>query len=276
MFGFEIGQIYKRRADIHGPFGGQQQGGISTPKDHPVIFAFTGSAGTQHGYEDGWSDDGVFNYFGEGQTGAMTFTGGNRAIREQLANGKELLLFEKVRRDGSVRYMGNFTFIGYEYREAPDTNGDTRQAIVFKLLPQTDFSEDSGEEDQLPANFGELRKRAYEAGDQAQTAETVQAKRQAFKRSAAVKFYALERAAGICENCDQPAPFLTSSGKPFLEVHHIMRLTDGGPDRPDRVAAICPNCHRAAHHSDGKTELNQSLLDHIEEKESELSVAHPH
>lgn len=272
MFGFEVGQIYKRRTDIHGPFGGQQQGGISTPKDHPVILAFTGSAGTQHGYEDGWSDDGVFNYFGEGRNGDMTFSGGNSAIRDQLSNGKELLLFEKVRRDGSVRYMGNFTCIGYEYRDAPDTNRKMRQAIVFKLLPQDDFSQDLGDEGQQPSNFDELRKKAYEAGNEAQPGETSQVKRQAFKRSASVKLYALERASGVCESCEKPAPFYTSSGKPFLEVHHITRLTDGGPDRPDRVAAICPNCHRAAHHSEGKGELNRNLLDRVREKEAKLSA----
>ncbi len=29
---FEVGRIYNRRNEIHGPYRGQQQGGISTPK----------------------------------------------------------------------------------------------------------------------------------------------------------------------------------------------------------------------------------------------------
>ncbi|MFC1652495.1 HNH endonuclease [Planctomycetota bacterium] len=34
----------------------------------------------------------------------------------------------------------------------------------------------------------------------------------------------------------------------FLEVHHLFRLADDGPDIPDNVAAICPNCHRELHY----------------------------
>ena len=30
---FEIGQVYDRRREIHGPYGGQWQSGISTPTD---------------------------------------------------------------------------------------------------------------------------------------------------------------------------------------------------------------------------------------------------
>jgi 5-methylcytosine-specific restriction protein A len=45
-------QTYNRRRDIHAVYGGQQQGGICTPSDHPVIFLFT------YGYGDGWTDDG--------------------------------------------------------------------------------------------------------------------------------------------------------------------------------------------------------------------------
>ena len=62
---FEIGQTYNRRRDIHGRFGGQYQGGISTPSDEPLIFLFAGESGQQYGYRDGWSEDGVFLYTGE-------------------------------------------------------------------------------------------------------------------------------------------------------------------------------------------------------------------
>jgi hypothetical protein len=41
-WGFEIGRVYNRRNDIHARFSGQQQGGIITPKDHPVVIVITG------------------------------------------------------------------------------------------------------------------------------------------------------------------------------------------------------------------------------------------
>ena len=36
-WGFEVGRTYRRRTNIHGRFGGQQQGGIITPSAHPVV-----------------------------------------------------------------------------------------------------------------------------------------------------------------------------------------------------------------------------------------------
>jgi 5-methylcytosine-specific restriction protein A len=80
-----------------------------------------------------------------------------------------------------------------------------------------------------------------------------------FSRSQVVRDYALARANGRCENCDDNAPFVGVSGLPFLEVHHILRLSDGGPDAPNSVAAICPNCHREAHYGKAARELNSRL-----------------
>src|SRR5947209_15707035 len=76
----------------------------------------------------------------------------------------------------------------------------------------------------------------------------IERKQDYYYRSLAIKLYALNRAHGCCEGCQQPAPFLTPNQKPYLEVHHIRRLSDGGPDDPRWVVAICPNCHRRAHY----------------------------
>lgn len=53
---FEVGRVYNRRSDIHTPFGGQRQGGISTPVGCPYVFLFTGESGEQYGYRDGWNE----------------------------------------------------------------------------------------------------------------------------------------------------------------------------------------------------------------------------
>lgn len=79
-FGFEIGKSYNRRADVHARFGGQQQGGIIIPAEHPVVIIITGEEGLAHGYEDRYRDDGAFLYFGEGQIGDMRMQRGNAAI----------------------------------------------------------------------------------------------------------------------------------------------------------------------------------------------------
>lgn len=59
----------------------------------------------------------------------------------------------------------------------------------------------------------------------------------------------LLRARGTCEICKKPAPFVRASdGTPYLEVHHRVRLADGGDDTVENAVAICPNCHRQQHY----------------------------
>ncbi len=88
------------------------------------------------------------------------------------------------------------------------------------------------------------------------------------KGSAQIRAYAKLRARGICENCDKAAPFKDKDGEPFLEVHHINRLADDGPDIPGNVAAICPNCHREAHFCSDTLGFRERLGQKIGEKEA--------
>jgi hypothetical protein len=78
-------------------------------------------------------------------------------------------------------------------------------------------------------------------------------------RSRAIRLYVLRRANGRCEGCDSPAPFRRIDGTPYLEPHHTTRLADDGPDHPAHVIAVCPNCHRRAHHSDDSAMFNRRL-----------------
>ena len=56
---------------------------------------------------------------------------------------------------------------------------------------------------------------------------------------------------------------MTASGVPFLEVHHIDRLGTNGLDRIDRVAAVCPNCHRRSHYAADRNEYNALIRGRI-------------
>lgn len=256
-----------RRSRLHEQFGGQQQGGISTPSRFPIVILFTGASGSQHGYDDGWSD-GIFCYFGEGQVGDMPWARGNVAIRDHAVNVRDLFLFEILKEPRShVRFIGGFNASSWEYRSAPDREGHQRQSIVFHLIPADTIDAWEGFGATIVTDLQPLRQAAYDAGS-ATPAQSVREARQSYiERSATVRAYALSRADGVCEACSITAPFITNSGRPYLEVHHIHRLADGGPDRPDAVAAICPNCHRAAHFSrDGKS-LNDRLKAIIQSKE---------
>lgn len=72
----------------------------------------------------------------------------------------------------------------------------------------------------------------------------------AFVRNADVIAEVLLRAAGRCESCLAPAPFLRKTDhSPYLEVHHKVRLADGGEDTVANAIALCPNCHRREHYA---------------------------
>jgi len=81
-----------------------------------------------------------------------------------------------------------------------------------------------------------------------------------YVRDPEVIAWVLEEAAGICEHCRIPAPFKRMDGEPFLEVHHVRPLGEGGPDTPDNAAACCPNCHRRLHFDPAKDSLRLALI----------------
>lgn len=69
-----------------------------------------------------------------------------------------------------------------------------------------------------------------------------------FRRDPNVVADVLVRAKGECEKCGSPAPFNRAcDGTPYLEVHHKIRLADGGEDTVENAIAVCPNCHRELH-----------------------------
>jgi 5-methylcytosine-specific restriction enzyme A len=267
---FVRGKLYNRKRDIHEVFGGQEQGGICTPKGVPFLFLFTGETGGQHGYHDSWGQDGTFAYTGEGQSGDMDFVRGNKAIRDHLIDGRDLLLFEAQREAGAYRYMGCFACSGWEYQTAADSDGAIRKAIVFRLLP-AEAREDSQVVTDDPTklrSIEDLRAQAVAAA-KTQSGTGAESIRNYYRRSGAVRTYVLARAAGTCESCGEPAPFKRANGQPYLEPHHTRRLGDGGPDHPRWVAAICPTCHREIHHGEHGADLNSRLVSHLGQLEAD-------
>lgn len=267
---FEAGRVYHRRQDIHGRFGGQEQGGISTPAQCPFVFLFTGDGGGQYGYRDQFRTDGSFEYTGEGQVGDMQFVRGNRAIRDHAADGKDLLLFEALRPKGQYRFLGTFACNGFDHRPGTDRDGNTRQNIVFSLVPLELLQHDAEAVPASHQSLSELRRAAYVAARLEAKAHEG-APRTAYERSREVRAYVLARANGACECCERPAPFVRTDGSPYLEPHHTRRVSDGGPDHPRWVGAICPTCHRQIHHGrDG-----QAVNARLEERLRKIEMVEP-
>ncbi|EIM27211.1 HNH endonuclease [Microvirga lotononidis] len=85
-----------------------------------------------------------------------------------------------------------------------------------------------------------------------------------YKRDPEVRAWVLEISNGRCEACDSPAPFLDIYGDPFLEVHHVRPLAEGGPDKAENSVAVCPNCHRRLHYGHDREQYRLQILDKVE------------
>lgn len=98
-----------------------------------------------------------------------------------------------------------------------------------------------------------------ELANKAQKAPRTPKKKEVFStqyiRNPEVAELAKRKANGICQLCEKDAPFDNINGEPYLEVHHIIWLSKGGPDTLINTVALCPNCHRKMH-------ILDSLEDH--------------
>jgi 5-methylcytosine-specific restriction enzyme A len=107
-------------------------------------------------------------------------------------------------------------------------------------------------------------RKLLDAASEAEERNPREARRLYHKRSAAVREYVLIRADGTCESCGNTAPFKREDGTPYLELHHIWRLSDYGPDHPKWVGAICPNCHQEMHYGENGVEKNRQLQQYVD------------
>jgi 5-methylcytosine-specific restriction protein A len=207
-------------------------------------------------YEDRWDGD-TLHYTGMGPSGDQDiFYSQNRTLSESNANGVSVFLFEVFNKNEYI-YGGQVRLVGAPYQEnQPDIQGVLRKVWMFpvalvdskKPLPV----EEAVYKDVLEEKIKEAKRlsdeqvllRAKAGNGKSGKRSTT---RNEFSRNAYVIEFAKRRSNGVCELCEQPAPFKTKKGEPFLEVHHIEWLANGGLDTIENTVALCPNCHRRMH-----------------------------
>lgn len=109
---------------------------------------------------------------------------------------------------------------------------------------ENDFSEKLNQSKELSSQVRKMR-----LDNAPKQPQTIKVQTSVFLRNPDVVVEVLTRSKGFCESCRKKAPFVRSSdNSPYLEVHHIIRLADGGYDTIENALAICPNCHRKAHY----------------------------
>lgn len=80
-----------------------------------------------------------------------------------------------------------------------------------------------------------------------------------YRRDPKVRQAVLLRSNGACERCGEKG-FLTINDEYYLESHHVIPLSEGGPDRDTNVVALCPAHHREAHFGMERDSLRELLL----------------
>lgn len=82
------------------------------------------------------------------------------------------------------------------------------------------------------------------------------------QRLASARQAVIVRSEGHCENpdCGGEPKDVTAKGAPILEVDHVMDLALDGPDHPENMIALCPNCHAVKTRGSTREQLRSKLL----------------
>lgn len=161
--------------------------------------------------------------------------------------------------------------VGQTWDKQCFSTGDTVTAIAFsRLLEGLLTHPEYGERNQ--DRFIQWRRvREFVTPPDGQQSPTqIRVTRLEYRRDGEVVAYALNKAEGMCRGCRQPAPFdQKSDGQPFLEVHHVVPLSEGGSDTVDNAIAVCPNCHRRAHYSNDHLTFREWLMQAVRERDQQ-------
>ncbi len=252
--GLNIGQAVTND-EIRNIFKCGNMGGMRRSKSTNTLVIV--SDHTKGLYDDRWEGN-ILHYTGMGKNGDQDLNfSQNKTLNESNENGVDIFLFEVVKEREYV-YMGEIVLCDTPYQEIQSgEDGQKRKVWIFPVWLK------NSEEASLIAK--ELNERAFlEKQKKAKRLSTLEVKRKAqqtgmnkvgsrnsvintYERNPYVIEYAKRRANGVCELCEEPAPFSKRNGEPYLETHHVVWLSRGGPDTIENTTALCPNCHRKMH-----------------------------
>jgi 5-methylcytosine-specific restriction protein A len=249
---FEIGSTVDN-TDITNVFKCAPQGGMR--RSHATNSLVLVSNHIEKTYDDKQVGD-VFLYTGMGMSGDQSLSfAQNKTLDESKRNDIEVYFFE-VFESREYVYRGRVELARKPYiSRQQGEDGASRQVWIFPLkILQNNQGEidkkiigDFEKREQKAArklSIKELKAKASSAGSPGSSRLT---KTTSYIRNQHIAEYTRKIANGICQLCNQPAPFKDRSGNPFLESHHIIWLSKGGPDTIENTVALCPNCHKRMH-----------------------------
>ncbi len=206
---------------------------------------------TSSPFEDTWVNN-FFHYTGRGLGGKQGISlPENKILVESKTRGVRLYLFE-VFVPGHYVYMGEVEPSDKPFlSRQPDREKNLREVCIFPLKltgqkrPPLHYRELEETKEEL------LRRKTFTSSDPGSPAPgSLKGRRMHSAASPQLKQEPLVPAhaqRGVCQLCNQPAPFSTRNGEPYLETHHIHWLSKGGEDVRENTVFLCPNCHRKMH-----------------------------
>lgn len=217
-------------------------------------------------YQDRWEGD-VLHYTGMGQNDNQDIT---HAQNDTLFHSQEtdtpVHLVEALEPQ-RYTYAGLVELAGAPYQEQQiDDKGMLRDVWMFPIRLKEGGVRPALTEIQArdierahariarKLSIGELKKRANNAPKKPASRGAAAV---VFVRDPAVAEYAKRLANGICDLCENAAPFRSKNDEAYLECHHIVWLAQGGDDSISNTVALCPNCHRKMHVRNNKSDKSK-------------------
>ena len=218
-------------------------------------------------YDDRWVSNDILHFSGIGLDGDQDINfAQNKTLAESKTNGVGVYLFE-VYEKGTYLFRGRIKLHCRPYQTLqPDRHNRLRNVWIFPLKIERVDAQYKVPQRLLIKKQVIKEKAAKRLSDKALFLRAVHANKQpitrqvdssAYEKNVYVSELAKRRADGVCQLCDQPAPFLTKNGEPYLECHHIVRLAKGGEDTIENTVALCPNCNKNMHFLNQKADVKK-------------------
>lgn len=248
---FQIGSIVSNE-ELYTEFSCGNMGGMRRSKANNCLVLI--SDHTKSLYDDKWYGS-ELHYTGMGKTGDQSLDSSqNKTLAESNVNGVDVFLFEVIE-PSKYTYRGQVKLNGSPYQETqPDENGNLRKVWMFPLvvtekqsITQSELNEyiETQHKKTQGLSTSELRRQAIKHKTKVGSSRSVTSN--TYIRDEFISEYTKRCANGVCELCENDAPFRDKNGNPYLESHHIVWLSKGGSDSIDNTVALCPNCHTKMH-----------------------------
>lgn len=245
----EIGKEYTN-GEIVDIFKVGMMGGMRRSHSKNALVLISFHDGNERIYNDYWKED-ILYYTGHGQSGDQELGGQNKTLAESNENGITVYLFEMYYSQ-RYQYRGIVKLVGEPFTEKEcDVDGAERIVWKFplKLVNASEYmdlvtidEQEAHLQKQVTENLGSALALFASASKMVLSGSEVIVKAKRSQTNPVIGEYVRMRAEGHCELCEQKAPFIYN-GKPYLQLAHIVPLSEAGKDTISNVAALCPNCH---------------------------------